>query len=65
MSKDKPSPKQVLRSIPYGKVKSLIEPITQKEMGSISKKDLCRLLYITNSELFRVKNELSKPEKSL
>ena len=57
------TPKQMLRTISYKAIKNTPEPILRLPIGEISKKDLARLVYLLNSELFKMRNELTKLQK--
>ena len=58
-----PSPKQILKSISYKKISSMTDPFTGQPLETISKKDLTRLVFILNSELFNLKNRLDEALK--
>ena len=52
------TPQQMLKEVNYAKVKTFPDPITRQPIGSLSRRDLVRIVYILNTELFKLKNDL-------
>ena len=69
MSRTPPSqeqtPKQVLRSVSYKAIKDFNDPILQDPLFKISKKDLCRLVYVLNGQLYKMNNDYDIAQKEI
>ena len=55
---------QMLKEISYNKIRTFPEPITKQPLGQVSKRDLIRIVYVLNGELFKLKNDIETLKKA-